>query len=336
MKQHETISRLLRLADRQGGVVTRRQALVAGATPRTLASMVRAGMLVRRHPGVYVVTGSERDHAVLCRAALAALGSLGGGAFASHRSAAWLLGLVDRPPPRVHVTASIPHSRRLAGVTVHRTTAATPAVMASGVRCSAARRTLVDLAADATAAEIGAALDRALAAGLVRVTDLRAVAAAGGRRGAARVRRSIDSRGIAGGPAPSVLESRMARLLTGAGLPRPAAELVAGPDGEYRLDYAYQDRFLAIELQGYTWHHTPEHLDRDLLRHRQLTLQGWTVVSSRGPTWSGDRPRWRTRWRLSTLRPVVVREPEDSASGCHEVSGGHERRIVRAHRRPSS
>ena len=55
--------------------------------------------------------------------------------------------------------------------------------------------------------------------------------------------------------------------------------MVVGGAGEYRLDYAYQDRRLAVEVHGYAWPHTPEQLTRDLARHRRLTLEGWTVVT---------------------------------------------------------
>lgn len=70
----------------------------------------------------------------------------------------------------------------------------------------------------------------------------------------------------------------MARLFRRGGLPIPRAEVRAGPDGRYRIDYAFEDRLLALELYGYAWHHSPEHMARDLARQRRLTLGGWLVL----------------------------------------------------------
>ena len=279
MKHHETVGRLLAVNARHGGVLTRRQAAAAGAGDRLLLSLERSGILVRRHPGVWVLAARAGDHAVLCRAALAALPT---GSVISHRSAAWLMGVLGapaRPPAEVHATVIAAHPLRPKGVIVHRTDFPAGVRLFVGVRCSPPARTLVDLAAVSTAGELEAAVDRALAAGVVRLHDILAEAAARPRHGGGRLRRSLEARRLIGAPTPSVLESRMTRLLVRAGLPLPRAEVVVGPSGEYRLDYAYQERWLAVEVHGYAWHHTPEQLARDLARHRRLTLEGWTVVT---------------------------------------------------------
>jgi hypothetical protein len=74
-----------------------------------------------------------------------------------------------------------------------------------------------------------------------------------------------------------VLESRALRLIERAGLPAPVAELRAGQDGQYRLDFAYADIWFAIEVDGYAWHFTPERVRRDHARRRDLQRQGWTL-----------------------------------------------------------
>ena len=150
--------------------------------------------------------------------------------------------------------------------------------MATGMACVDPVRALIEVAADAPVDGVDAIVDRALMSGLIPLSRLTA-ATGSGRRGAARLRRSLVARGIEGAPAPSVLESRMARLLRGAGLPVAKAEIIAGPSGRYRLDYGYPQRRLAMEVHGYAWHHTPEQLARDLARHRKLVLDGWTVAT---------------------------------------------------------
>ena len=70
----------------------------------------------------------------------------------------------------------------------------------------------------------------------------------------------------------------MARLMIRYRLPPAKAEHVAGPAGEYRIDYAYPAERLAVELYGYASHRGPEQLRKDQARHRRLTIQGWTVL----------------------------------------------------------
>lgn len=275
-------------ARRNGCVITTPEARRLGAGSRQMAALVEAGVIGRRHPGVYVLARAGADPLVEVRAALTAVRMRRPEqcAAASHGSAAWLQGLLDQAPWEVHVTTTGRHDRRLEGVVVHK---ATPAAGGPGGRfetrrfrgvlCTVPARTLLDLAATAAPLELADAVDRALAARIVRARDLVAeTRRAGRRRGAERLRRCLYERGDTGVPAPSVLESRMGRLLRRHGLPEPRAEVIAGPNGEYRIDYAYVRQRLAIELYGYTWHHSPEQMAHDLARQRRLALEGWTVL----------------------------------------------------------
>jgi very-short-patch-repair endonuclease len=99
-----------------------------------------------------------------------------------------------------------------------------------------------------------------------------------GRPGVAPLRRLLCDRGLVGAPHPSVLESKLLRLFRANRLPTPAVELVTGLDGEYRLDTAYVDLLLAIEVDGYAWHFTPEHHRRDLARRNRLQAEGWRIL----------------------------------------------------------
>lgn len=272
-------------------VITRAQAAALGAHPRAVSELVRAGILVRTHPAVYAVAGAMGDPCVPIRAAIAAVAAgtrglngsgpaIGTAAVASHGTAAWLQDIVERPPPTIHLTAALPRGRRLSGVVVHRTNQPVRSILYRGIRCTPPVRTLIDLAASAPPSEIDRAVDRALASGLVRLEDIESGLAAdgSGRRGVGYLRLRLFERGYVGGPTPSVLESDMGRLLRKMGLPVPKAEVHAGPDGRYRIDYAYGSRRVAIEVYGYTWHHSPEQLAGDVDRQRRLTLEGWTVL----------------------------------------------------------
>ena len=129
--------------------------------------------------------------------------------------------------------------------------------------------------------ELSDLLDRGLALRLVTLpsvlAELRRLSRPG-RPGPARVRDVIAERGMTGAPHPSVLESRMLRIFLRHRLPVPAVEIVAGPDGEYRLDFAYPPVKLAIEVDGYVWHFTPEHQHRDHQRRNDLQAAGWHTL----------------------------------------------------------
>lgn len=53
-------------------------------------------------------------------------------------------------------------------------------------------------------------------------------------------------------------------------------------DGRYRLDFALPERKIGIELDGYTWHSSPEAFTRDRARQRELELDGWRIIRFSG------------------------------------------------------
>jgi predicted transcriptional regulator of viral defense system len=83
------------VASRQHGVVSHRQLVEAGISPRAIEGRVRSGRLHRLHRGVYAVGHVANAPLAVAAAALLACGQ---GAILSHRSAAAAWGsLTDRP-----------------------------------------------------------------------------------------------------------------------------------------------------------------------------------------------------------------------------------------------
>jgi hypothetical protein len=154
------------------------------------------------------------------------------------------------------------------------------------VPCTDPLRTLVDLAAAGRPAEVDEAIDRALAARLVTVEGLVAELerlSRHGRRGVGKLRTALARRGFIGAPAPSVLESRTVRLLLRHRI-RPTGCEVKVDGGRYRLDIALSDH-VAVEVDGYGYHFTPESAGRDarrgnhlLLAHRYVLHYVWSDV----------------------------------------------------------
>lgn len=278
------------------GVISRQEAVNLGLTAGQIDNRVRTGEWLQITRGVYRLAGSPESPLGDLRAAVLAGGP---NTVASHDSAAWLWGIADEP---AQPAITIPHSRvrRVPGVRVGRTRVLGRVVVRSGIPSTDTLRTILDCAADLRPDKIDKAdrtdkagprdktdkiddlVDRALARRLLRIDDLvRAVEGRGARRrqpGRAILAARLAQRGVTGGPSPSVLESRAARLLAGAGLPAPKAEVAWGPQRRYRLDFAYPALKLAIEVDGSAFHFTPEQQRRDHRRSNALMTAGWTVL----------------------------------------------------------
>lgn len=260
------------------GVITRARALRLGMTPAMVSNRVESGEWIVAHRGVYLDAASTRTPR---QALLAAIAAGGPGTVASHWSAAWLLGLRAEPPSRPWILVPAQRRTRLGGVTVVRSRDIGRTESHHGLPCTDPMRTILDCAAVGPSAALAQLVDAALANHCVTLAILQRAARpepsarTPGRRA---LRQCLQQRGMIGAPTPSVLESKMARLLHAHGLPAPAAEVVTGPRGEYRLDYAYPELLFAVEVDGYAWHSSPEQLASDARRRNTLARRGWTVL----------------------------------------------------------
>ncbi len=151
-------------------------------------------------------------------------------------------------------------------------------------------RTLVDLAGSAQPALLDEAIDAGLAVRLVTVEGLLAEAgrlARHGRSGPKQLTERLEKRGFAGAPAPSVLESRALRLLAASRVKVEKCEVVVEGTG-YRLDVQLEGG-LFVELDGYTYHWSPDQKRYDDARRNKLRILGfeilvydWQTVTSQG------------------------------------------------------
>jgi len=265
------------LAGAQHGLVTRAQLIQRGIPPGTVAEWARRGRLGRLHPGVYAVAGSQ---ATDLRALAAAVLAAGAGAVASHRAAAWLWDLADE----LVLEVTVPRGRRprLSGVTVHRQNGSHGrASLRRGLPITNPLGTLVDVAAVVTREGTAAMLELALSRRLVSIRGVEAeLERRRGCRGAGALRSVLATRALGDRPPDSVLESRMAALITRHRLPRAIYQHTVRVDGRFvaRVDFAYPEVRLAIEMDGHDSHRTPADLQRDLARQNLLVGAGWTVL----------------------------------------------------------
>ena len=87
---HDVEQAFAKLAARQYGVVSRKQAIALGLSPFAISRRVMAGKLREVLPGVYAIPGVPRSY---CQRLMAAILWAGEGAVACHRAAASLYDL---------------------------------------------------------------------------------------------------------------------------------------------------------------------------------------------------------------------------------------------------
>jgi len=265
-----------RRAQERFGLVTRAEALALlgrGQTDREVA----AGRLVPVHRGVYRCAGSRPSFR---QRVLAACLAYDPPAVASHTSAArlWQLGRVATPDVEVVVPRSCA-GRRL-GVRAHRMALEPHEVSERyGIPVTTPARTLRDLAAVLPPKVLERSLDELIRARTMDRCQLEALLDAHRYGGASTLRRLVADRLAGPSPGDSIWVDRIARWLTGAGLPEPERQYtVVVDDRVCVLDLAYPRQLVAVEFNGWEFHQMRWRVDADHARTTALSLAGWIVV----------------------------------------------------------
>lgn len=262
----------------QHSLISHREARSTGMTEAEIRGRVRTGNWIRVHAGIYASAAGavtpERDLLAACMAA-------GPCSAASHLSAAWWLGLTD-PPKSPVLTVPYRLAIRLAGVTVHRSRDLdlSRVLERGGVRYTDPLRILTDLAGELVPVRLVTIIDKALSTRLVTTDGLHREIErrrARGRKGPKQLLAILHDRGLGPGPAASVLEARAMRLFRRCGIPVIGREVRAGSDGRYRIDFLIAPG-LAVEVDGFAYHWSPEAKAYDDTRRNRLRADGITVL----------------------------------------------------------
>ena len=179
----------------------------------------------------------------------------------------------------VEITTTRDQSPELDGVAVHRLADLHPRWITAvdGMPCTTVARTLVDLGAVMAESVVARCLDRALGRGLVSVSAVetaRQAVARQGRRGAGVIRRVLVPH-LACEPVAGVFEARMARLARATGAAAAVPEYEVWTDsGAFvaRVDFAYPELRLAIEVDGFAAHSSVDAFRRDRTRQNALIV----------------------------------------------------------------
>jgi very-short-patch-repair endonuclease len=226
------------------------------------------------HVGVYAV-GQQRltqpgRH-------LAALLACEDAAALSHRSAAAAWDL-RRWPNTVEITVPSRYHRHMNGVCVHATRSLLrrDVCIADGFHCTSVARTIVDLAAVASEAELERVLEQSLT---LHLFDRNAVddvlARSAGRHGIKRLRALMAELPDEPAPVNRELERLFLKLVRHARLPLPT---VNGHIGGYQIDFHWPKQRLVVETDGRAHHDSPSAFERDRRRDLDLELAGWHVL----------------------------------------------------------
>jgi len=278
IRPETTSHRLASLAERQHGVVARRQLASLGATPSMIKGWVATGRLARLHPGVYAV-----GHRQLRREGhqLAALLWAGPGAALSHRDAAALHGLWSSSGSRIHVTATRRPRGTRPGVDVHHTAVlgACDVTVVAGMPATTVERTLVDLAGVLPRGQLARALREAehlLAVDMGTLRDAMRRTRTRKGPGQARLAAVLEEHRLRGTQLTrSVLEERFLTLCAAHGLPRPRTNFhVEGLE----VDACWPAHRLVVELDGWTRHKDRHAFQRDRSKGNELLRAGWRVL----------------------------------------------------------
>jgi hypothetical protein len=268
-----------RVAGRQHGLVTFDQAREAGFTRHQILNRVQTGKWTRTRVGVLAVNGAP---ATWEQAAMAAVLAAGPEAVASHTTAGVLWGLPN-VFHEVTFEVSTPRPRRVRqpGVRVHRTVGFLEMehTVRDAIPVTSVARTLIDLSGSMSVEQLGIATDYARRHLFLTLPALqRSVAGlypAPGRK-LSRIHALLRARLELHDETESGLEMRVLRAIVAADLPEPVQQYWVDVGGKRRrIDLAYPDLKLAIEVDGYGSHSPRSAFDADRVRENELEIINW-------------------------------------------------------------
>lgn len=272
------------LAQPQAGVVSRSQLLAAGWSSSAITRAVRSGRLMLAARGIYRTDGTPWTRRAAQHTALLVVGP---GAVFGRWTAAALHGFTEpRPGPLDVIAASTRRAPRpnddLLRLTRTRSLPPEHRCEVDGLPVTSGARTLLDLAATTATGELTELTAASLRLRACTLADLEAVLnARDNARGRKRLHAALEVLGDDGAVTRSDVEAGALRSLIEGGLPRPrVAFRVVDANGAFiaEVDLAYPEQRLAIEIDGFRWHSSPDSKRRDEERQNRLVLAGWTVL----------------------------------------------------------
>jgi Protein of unknown function (DUF559)/Transcriptional regulator, AbiEi antitoxin len=259
-----------RRARAQHWVLTRRDLLALGFSPKAIRRRVESGRLHPIGPGIYAVGRPELTREGWWMAAVLACGR---GAALSHRSAGALWGIARERPGRIEVSCTSRRECERPGVRV-RSGTLRPAeiVRHHRIPLTIPVRTMVDLATEAGPRLLERYVNEADKLDLADPEALRReLEGYRGVRGVRPLRNLLDRDTFV--LTAEELERLFLPIAREVGLSLPqTGEMVNG----FEVDFYWPERKLVVETDGLRYHRTPAAQARDALRDQAHTAAGFT------------------------------------------------------------
>ena len=192
------------------------------------------------------------------------------GSVASHRTAAWIHGLLRTRRGTIHLTAPTRQRLKRDFVVHFATLEPDDRTVVDGIPVTSPARTVLDLAPDGSRSDLARLLQRAEDNELLDRRHFDALLArAGSHPGRAKLATALRTYKPEMATLRSNLERRFRRLVLAAGLPRPQANVVV--EG-YELDCYWEAEGFAVELDVFATHGSPRSFEEDRERADNLLL----------------------------------------------------------------
>jgi hypothetical protein len=274
MKDREATRVIRELAERQHGVVARRQLLECGLGERVNQVRSEAGVLIPIFQGVFALGHDRIGRRGRWMAAVLASGP---GAALSHGSAMELWGVRgSRGPVEVLRLSGGPRYRR-AGIRLHQTRSLPEShiVEEQGIPVTTVERAMLDMAGRLDAKQTERALVAVDRSGRINWAELQRLVARGrGKKGIARLRRvamEVDPRAV---DARSPLEVDFLALCREVEIPPPQVNVFVG---SHLVDFLWSAQRVVVETDSYTYHRDRPAFESDHERTVALTAAGYQV-----------------------------------------------------------
>lgn len=296
-----------RLADRQHGVIGRRQLLALGIGDGTTKRWLRAGRLHSLHREAFAV-GYTRVS--LYGRWLAAVLACDEGALLSHRSAAALWGLARPRGSTVDVTGRGGRQWRpgRSGICLHRGQIhAGEATERAGIPVTTVARTLFDLAEAVDREQLRRAWEEADRLKLLNLRAIERVCELGYGRHALRPIRPLLAEARVPVTTRSPLEDRFAEFCREhlADLPAPQTNVSIL---DHEVDAYWSSHRLAVEMDSWEFHGHRAAFERDRARDAKMQTAGYRVLRFTHRQLETEAPRITTQ-----LRTMLGADPPSTA-----------------------
>ncbi len=274
----------------QHSLITRRQVLTTGHSPNQIHRLLRLGVWEVIDTGLYGPVGVPMTWK---RRLMAAVLLAPAGSMASHRAAAAQHGVGGLDDPPIEISIPRGSSFRRPGVVVHESTdlALARAVLIDGIPTTDLRRLAVDIGAVVSPSRFTHTIreirhGHAVTSEQLLHTYLQHKIQ--GRNGCGVLRDWIDRYFDVNGVPESGIELVVLDALLDLDLPTPEAQFwVETPTGRYRLDIAYPERLICVEVDGRQ--HEDAHIAAaDEVRTATLKALGWHVIRIRSDHLASD------------------------------------------------